>query len=66
MSTTAEQKRKVREKKRAQGYILKQLWVKPEYWLEVKKLADKLKREEANEKTTDSTKNKTGKDSDFC
>ena len=52
MSTTAEQKRKVREKKRAQGYILKQLWVKPEWWPKVKSLADKLKREEKNGKTT--------------
>ena len=49
MSIRAEEKRKERDKKRAQGYVLKQIWVKPEWWPEVKSLADKLKREEKND-----------------
>ena len=36
----AECKRKQREKKRANGYVLKQIWVKPEKWAEIKRIID--------------------------
>ena len=34
----AEYKRTLREKKRKQGYVLKQIWVKPENWQAIYKL----------------------------
>lgn len=36
MNNHAEAKRKQRERKRKEGYVLKQIWVKPEKWLEIK------------------------------
>lgn len=36
--SSAEYKRIQRERKRAEGYVLKQIWVKPEHWGKVKEL----------------------------
>ena len=36
MKTAAEYKRELRKQKRKQGYILKQIWVKPEHWEKIK------------------------------
>jgi len=43
MRTAAELKRKDRARKREQGYILKQIWIKPERWEKIKKYLDKQK-----------------------
>ena len=37
----AEAKRKDRARKRSEGYVLKQIWVKPEAWSGIKKNIDK-------------------------
>ena len=42
--SAAELKRKDRARKREAGYILKQIWVKPENWPKIKKYLDKQKR----------------------
>lgn len=34
----AEYKRLQRERKRAEGYVLKQIWVKPDKWAAIKEL----------------------------
>ena len=41
---SAELKRKDRARKRADGYILKQIWVKPENWIKVKAFIDEQKK----------------------
>jgi len=41
--SAAELKRKDRARKREAGYILKQIWVKPENWPKIKKYLDKQK-----------------------
>ncbi len=40
MTNHAEDKRKYRESKRKKGYVLKQIWVKPDSWKEIKKIVD--------------------------
>jgi len=42
--TPAEYKREQRNKKRADGYVLKQIWVKPNKWAEIKHMIDKANR----------------------
>ncbi len=37
MKTASERKRNERLRKRADGYVLKQIWVKPERWDKIKK-----------------------------
>lgn len=44
MTKAAERKRKERTNKRAQGYVLKQVWVKPENWDYIKAVIDSLKQ----------------------
>lgn len=41
MNKAAELKRKDRARKREQGYVLKQIWVKPERWARIKKYIDR-------------------------
>ena len=43
MKTAAELKRIDRARKRAEGYILKQIWVKPEYWEKIKTYIKRIK-----------------------
>jgi len=43
MKSAAELKRIQREKKRKEGFILKQLWVKPESWKKIQKFIKSLK-----------------------
>lgn len=38
MSKHGEYKRNQRDKKRSEGYVLKQIWVKPASWPELKKI----------------------------
>lgn len=40
--THAENKRIARDRKRAQGYILKQIWVKPEKWPKIKGMVKEI------------------------
>ena len=40
MINHAEAKRKDRARKRAEGYVLKQIWVKPESWAKIKLFID--------------------------
>lgn len=40
--TSAQIKATHRENKREQGYVLKQVWVKPSWWPQVKRLIDRL------------------------
>jgi hypothetical protein len=39
----AEAKRTQRARKRKEGYVLKQVWVNPDNWKEIKKYLDKMK-----------------------
>lgn len=41
MKTAAELKRIDRARKREQGYVLKQIWVRPNNWPKIKKYLDK-------------------------
>ena len=43
--TPAESKRIQRQRMRGEGYILKQIWVKPKAWLEIKKEIDRMNNE---------------------
>jgi len=38
--SSAEDKRKQRARKRSEGYVLKQIWVKPGTWPEIKRFVD--------------------------
>lgn len=40
MANAAELKRKGRERKRKEGYVLKQFWVKPKRWKKIKEIID--------------------------
>lgn len=42
MRDAAKEKRAERDRKRGQGYVLKQIWVKPSWWPKVKRLIDRL------------------------
>jgi len=45
MKDSAQLKRENRNKKRAAGYVLKQIWVKPEKWIRIKKGIDRINSE---------------------
>lgn len=40
----AEKKRNQRERMRREGYVLKQVWVRPEHWAAVKRFIERLMR----------------------
>jgi len=42
MKSAAEQKRIQRERKRKEGFVLKQLWVKPKSWAKIQKFIKSL------------------------
>ncbi len=42
MRDAAKEKRAEREAKRAAGFVLKQIWVRPRMWPKIKALVDKL------------------------
>jgi len=42
MSKAADLKRKDRARKRDSGYVLKQIWVKPNNWERIKKYLDRI------------------------
>jgi len=43
MKSHAEAKRESRAKKRSEGYVLKQIWVKPGNWVKIKKYLERWK-----------------------
>ena len=45
MKDSAERKRMDRARKRKEGFVLKQIWVKPESWLRIKKYLDRVTNE---------------------
>jgi len=44
--TPTEKQRTLRDKKRVNGYVLKQVWVKAEWWTKVQELIKQLKGED--------------------
>jgi len=45
VKTDSERKRNERNRKRKDGYVLKQIWVKPEHWDRVKKYISRVNNE---------------------
>jgi len=43
MKSHAEAKREFRAKKRSEGYVLKQIWVRAENWVKIKKYLERWK-----------------------
>ena len=52
--TSAEYKQIQRARKRKEGYVLKQIWVKPENWKEINKLIKGVSDESYQNKKTNS------------
>ncbi len=42
MTDEAAKKRNQRERMRREGYVLKQVWVRPEHWAQVKRFIERM------------------------